>query len=157
MTLGRIPACDVDRDAPRASKLVQSGIADAPLNELGIKGVGETGVIPMTAAIACRVDDALVAFRARVVRTPILPQAIVALSRPTRSELQGPGRGRLMTQNDHQSHGRTTWHLHVRDGAMLMASAPLHRARFRPRHSHAEPRAARADGGGRRGLSPERP
>ena len=49
-----------------------------PLNELGIKGVGETGVIPMTAAIASAVEDALSPFGARIVRTPILPQDIVA-------------------------------------------------------------------------------
>ena len=49
-----------------------------PLNELGVKGVGETGVIPMTAAIASAVDDALSPFGARVVRTPILPHEIIA-------------------------------------------------------------------------------
>ncbi|MFN3889216.1 MAG: xanthine dehydrogenase family protein molybdopterin-binding subunit [Beijerinckiaceae bacterium] len=49
-----------------------------PLNELGVKGVGETGVIPMTAAIASAVDDALSPFGARVARTPILPQDIIA-------------------------------------------------------------------------------
>ena len=49
-----------------------------PLNELGVKGVGETGVIPMTAAIASAVDNALSPFGARVVRTPILPHDIIA-------------------------------------------------------------------------------
>lgn len=49
-----------------------------PLNELGVKGVGETGVIPMTAAVASAVDDALSPFGARVVRTPVLPHDIIA-------------------------------------------------------------------------------
>ena len=52
-----------------------------PLNELGVKGVGETGVIPMTAAIASAVDDALSEFNVRVLRTPIAPQDVMALIR----------------------------------------------------------------------------
>ena len=36
------------------------------------------------------------------------------------------------------------WHLHVRDGEMLKAVLPLHGTAFRPRHPHAEPRAARS-------------
>jgi carbon-monoxide dehydrogenase large subunit len=50
-----------------------------PLNALGIKGVGESGVIPMAAAIASAIDDALDLGAATVRRTPIAPHEIVAL------------------------------------------------------------------------------
>ena len=50
-----------------------------PLNVLGIKGVGESGVIPMTAAIASAVEDALSPFRIAITRTPITPPDIIAM------------------------------------------------------------------------------
>ena len=64
-------------ETPTRIKLLHQE-SPTPLNELGVKGVGETGVIPMTAAIASAVDDALSPFGARVVRTPILPHDIIA-------------------------------------------------------------------------------
>ena len=64
-------------ETPTRIKLLHQE-SPTPLNELGVKGVGETGVIPMTAAIASAVDNALSPFGARVVRTPILPHDIVA-------------------------------------------------------------------------------
>jgi carbon-monoxide dehydrogenase large subunit len=51
------------------------------LNALGVKGVGESGVIPMTAAIASAVEDALSPFGVRVTQTPIAPQDVIALVR----------------------------------------------------------------------------
>ena len=50
-----------------------------PLNALGVKGVGESGVIPMTAAIASAIDDALSPFGARITRTPVAPHEIAAI------------------------------------------------------------------------------
>jgi carbon-monoxide dehydrogenase large subunit len=49
-----------------------------PLNELGVKGVGETGVLPMAAAIASAIEDALSPFGARIDKVPVSPQEIVA-------------------------------------------------------------------------------
>jgi carbon-monoxide dehydrogenase large subunit len=49
------------------------------LNELGIKGVGESGVIPMAAAIMSAIDDALKSFGVHITKAPITPPEIVAL------------------------------------------------------------------------------
>ncbi|MEW5421133.1 xanthine dehydrogenase family protein molybdopterin-binding subunit [Amorphus sp. 3PC139-8] len=50
--------------------------AKSPFNELGVKGVGESGVIPTTAAIASAVDDALRDLDVHVERMPMLPQVL---------------------------------------------------------------------------------
>jgi len=50
-----------------------------PLNPLGIKGVGECGVIPIAPAVISAVEDALAPFGARIARTPITPGDIVAM------------------------------------------------------------------------------
>jgi len=52
-----------------------------PLNPLGIKGVGECGVIPIAPAVLSAVEDALKPFGARISRTPMMPSDIVALVR----------------------------------------------------------------------------
>jgi carbon-monoxide dehydrogenase large subunit len=49
-----------------------------PLNPLGVKGVGESGVIPLPAAIASAVEDALSPFNVRVRQIPIRPGALYA-------------------------------------------------------------------------------
>jgi carbon-monoxide dehydrogenase large subunit len=49
------------------------------LNPLGIKGVGESGVIPAPAAIVSAIEDALAPFRVRVDRIPIAPPELLAL------------------------------------------------------------------------------
>lgn len=49
-----------------------------PLNPLGVKGVGESGVLPTAAAIASAVEHALEGFAARVDRVPIAPADVVA-------------------------------------------------------------------------------
>ena len=49
-----------------------------PLNPLGVKGVGELGVIPLPAAIASAVEDALSPFNVRIVQIPIKPGALFA-------------------------------------------------------------------------------
>ncbi|MGH9305104.1 MAG: xanthine dehydrogenase family protein molybdopterin-binding subunit, partial [Acidimicrobiales bacterium] len=48
-----------------------------PLNELGVKGVGESGVIPVPAAIANAVEDALRPFGARITETPVTPTRVL--------------------------------------------------------------------------------
>lgn len=50
----------------------------SPLNELGVKGVGESGVIPVPAAIANAVEDALRPFGARITQTPVTPSRVLA-------------------------------------------------------------------------------
>jgi carbon-monoxide dehydrogenase large subunit len=44
-----------------------------PLNPLGVKGVGESGVIPLPAAIASAIEDALSSFDVRIDQIPIKP------------------------------------------------------------------------------------
>lgn len=51
----------------------------SPLNELGIKGVGESGVIPMTAAVASAVEDALSPFGVSITKVPLSPPDLIAL------------------------------------------------------------------------------
>lgn len=50
----------------------------SPLNELGLKGVGESGVIPVTPAVAAAIDDALSDLGIHVSMMPISPQALKA-------------------------------------------------------------------------------
>ncbi|MCC6777713.1 MAG: xanthine dehydrogenase family protein molybdopterin-binding subunit [Hyphomicrobiales bacterium] len=50
-----------------------------PLNPLGIKGVGEGGVLPTPATIIAAVEDALVEFGVRIGQVPISPADIVAM------------------------------------------------------------------------------
>jgi carbon-monoxide dehydrogenase large subunit len=51
----------------------------SPLNPLGVKGVGECGVVPVTAAVVSAVEDALSPYNVRITRAPIMPADIVAL------------------------------------------------------------------------------
>jgi aerobic carbon-monoxide dehydrogenase large subunit len=51
----------------------------SPLNPLGVKGVGECGVVPAPAAIVSAVEDALAPFGVRINRAPIFPAHIVAM------------------------------------------------------------------------------
>jgi carbon-monoxide dehydrogenase large subunit len=50
-----------------------------PLNPLGIKGVGEAGVIPVPAAIASAIEDALVPFAVHISAVPLSPVDILGL------------------------------------------------------------------------------
>jgi len=49
-----------------------------PLNALGIKGVGEAGVIPIGAAVASAIDDALRDFNVVTDRLPVTPVDVLA-------------------------------------------------------------------------------
>lgn len=51
----------------------------SPRNPLGVKGVGEAGVIPVTAAVISAVEDALAPFGVRIDETPVSPVRLVEL------------------------------------------------------------------------------
>jgi len=51
----------------------------SPHNPLGVKGVGEVGVIPAPAAITSAIEDALSPFGVRIAQTPIMPHKLVEL------------------------------------------------------------------------------
>jgi carbon-monoxide dehydrogenase large subunit len=50
-----------------------------PLNPLGVKGIGECGVIPVAAALVSAIEDALTPFGVHLTNTPVFPPALVAL------------------------------------------------------------------------------
>jgi carbon-monoxide dehydrogenase large subunit len=54
-------------------------VTPSTVNPLGVKGVGEAGVIPAAPAIAAAVEDALSSFGIEIRETPITPPRIVAL------------------------------------------------------------------------------
>ena len=51
----------------------------SPLNELGIKGVGESGVLPMPAAIASAIDSALSDLGVKISQVPVFPNQLLDL------------------------------------------------------------------------------
>jgi carbon-monoxide dehydrogenase large subunit len=51
----------------------------SPHNPLGVKGVGEVGVIPATAAIISAIEDALAPFGAHIAQAPVTPARLVEL------------------------------------------------------------------------------
>jgi len=53
----------------------------SPLNPLGLKGVGESGTLPVAAVIASAVEDALAERGVRVVQVPITPGVVRGLGR----------------------------------------------------------------------------
>jgi carbon-monoxide dehydrogenase large subunit len=61
----------------------------SPHNPLGVKGVGEVGVIPAAAAIISAIEDALSPFNVRIAQMPITPPSLVALIARARGTLKG--------------------------------------------------------------------
>jgi len=51
----------------------------SPHNPLGVKGVGELGVIPAAAALISAIEDALSPFNVHIAQTPITPHKLVEL------------------------------------------------------------------------------
>jgi aerobic carbon-monoxide dehydrogenase large subunit len=51
----------------------------SPHNPLGVKGVGEVGVIPAAAAVISAIEDALSPFNVRIAQMPIRPHELVAM------------------------------------------------------------------------------
>jgi aerobic carbon-monoxide dehydrogenase large subunit len=64
---------------------VISHVSPSPLNPLGVKGVGECGVIPAAAAIISAIENALQPLGVQVTETPLLPETIVAFVRAHRA------------------------------------------------------------------------
>jgi aerobic carbon-monoxide dehydrogenase large subunit len=54
-------------------------VSPSPLNPLGVKGVGECGVIPAAAAIISAIENALEPFGVRIAETPLFPEQVVEL------------------------------------------------------------------------------
>jgi CO/xanthine dehydrogenase Mo-binding subunit len=54
----------------------------SPLNPLGLKGVGESGTLPVAAVVASAVEDALAERGIRVEQMPLTPPALRRLLRP---------------------------------------------------------------------------
>ena len=55
-----------------------------PLNELGIKGIGEAGTLPIAAAVISAIENALAEFGVHIAQTPIRPGEILAKIRASR-------------------------------------------------------------------------
>ncbi len=64
-------------EIPRLETLYKE--TPSPHNPLGVKGVGELGVIPAGAALVSAIEDALSPFNVHIAQMPIMPHEIVAL------------------------------------------------------------------------------
>jgi carbon-monoxide dehydrogenase large subunit len=58
----------------------------SPHNPLGVKGVGEVGVIPAAAAVISAIEDALAPFNVHIAQMPIAPHEIVELIAQSRGQ-----------------------------------------------------------------------
>jgi carbon-monoxide dehydrogenase large subunit len=68
VTAAEMPALDLGhRETP------------TPLNPLGVKGIGEAGVLPIPAAIVAAVEDALTPFGIRLSQFPLRPRDLAAM------------------------------------------------------------------------------
>jgi carbon-monoxide dehydrogenase large subunit len=64
-------------EIPNIERLLHETLS--PLNPMGMKGVGEVSVVPVTSAIASAIDNALSLFGVRVRETPISPMRLLEL------------------------------------------------------------------------------
>ncbi len=64
-------------EMPRVTVVAQE--SPSPLNPLGVKGIGECGVVPAAPAVAAAIEDALAPLGVRVSSAPIGPPEILAL------------------------------------------------------------------------------
>jgi carbon-monoxide dehydrogenase large subunit len=67
-----------------------SHVSPSPLNPLGVKGVGECGVIPAAAAIISAIEHALDKFGVHLTETPVRPVRIVELLNSVTSPTTAP-------------------------------------------------------------------
>jgi len=74
-------------DVPKLQTLYKE--SPSPHNPLGVKGVGEVGVIPAAAAIISAVEDALSPFGVRIAQMPITPPKLAELIARARVQLEG--------------------------------------------------------------------
>jgi aerobic carbon-monoxide dehydrogenase large subunit len=65
------------KDMPNLRTLYKE--SPSPHNPLGVKGVGEVGVIPAAAAIISAIEDALSPFDVRIAQMPIMPRKLAEL------------------------------------------------------------------------------
>ncbi len=61
-------------------------VSPSPLNPLGVKGVGESGVLPLPAAVASAIEDALSPFDIHISQIPVRPGDLL-------SKIRMPGAG----------------------------------------------------------------
>ncbi len=71
-------------ELPRFETLYRQ--SPSPNNPLGVKGVGEVGVIPAAAAMISAIEDALAPFAIRIAETPLLPARLYALIAQARAQ-----------------------------------------------------------------------
>ena len=64
-------------EVPRIETLYKE--TPSPRNPLGVKGVGELGVIPAAAALISAIEDALSPFNVHIAQMPIMPHELVAM------------------------------------------------------------------------------
>jgi carbon-monoxide dehydrogenase large subunit len=87
----------MDYPMPRAEDMPPLSIEHldfpSPINELGIKGVGESGVVSPAAVIGGAVEDALWERGVRVSRVPLTPARIFQLLQSGKSLSPARGRG----------------------------------------------------------------
>jgi carbon-monoxide dehydrogenase large subunit len=73
----------MDYAIPRADELPSFAVAldehASTINDLGVKGVGESGAIPGAAAIANAVEDAVADLGAEIRQAPVTPPRLFAL------------------------------------------------------------------------------
>jgi carbon-monoxide dehydrogenase large subunit len=70
-------------EMPRVDIIHQE--SPSPLNPLGVKGVGECGVVPVPAAIASAIEDALSPLGVHVTQAPLFPAELLALIEKARA------------------------------------------------------------------------
>ena len=61
----------------------------SPLNPLGLKGVGESGALPVPAVLASAIEDAVGPRGGRVTRMPLSPPRLLELLPPPLPEASG--------------------------------------------------------------------
>lgn len=65
----------------------------SPLNPMGMKGVGEASVVPVSAAITSAIENALEPFKVRIRETPITPIRLVELLAQSTSKVEAHATG----------------------------------------------------------------
>jgi aerobic carbon-monoxide dehydrogenase large subunit len=71
-------------DVPHLETLYKQ--SPSPHNPLGVKGIGEVGVIPAAAAIVSAIEDALSPFNVRIAQMPITPPKLAELIARARAQ-----------------------------------------------------------------------
>jgi aerobic carbon-monoxide dehydrogenase large subunit len=71
-------------DLPKFETLYKE--TPSPHNPLGVKGVGELGVIPVGAALISAIEDALSPFNVRIAQMPVMPHELVELIARAKNE-----------------------------------------------------------------------